>query len=570
MDNFRRIVSLLMTLVVMMFILLPSVAPPVQAVVGVDDAVLATSAVALLFLGLCGVTFASSSDAVAGVQAFLAKQADGAQRLATIASEYVKDGVLTLNSAVKEAFADIRTGIQDFFQFDADSGKGSVLSSGYVVGSPIQLSTSSLLPNGYSDMSNAQLLGYMPFSISMFYNSVITWKDVDYLPSISQNSDGTISVYFRSSSGSSLFSITASLTDRFNVYWTGTSSSDELYFVNVAGDGRFKISSGPLRASGGLYKIRPGTLGIVFTAGDIGFTQDQLVDGSLASSALDNAPDVSDTPLDDMPYLPIGAMTGVINRGQSESEEDQASAPGLIPEDLVKQLQDALAGGAVLPTNPAETEPTTGDDVIDPNLPITTGFWNKFFQGAKTWGEDVISGIGDKLKGIGEDIASGAQKVGETITSGVDVITSTLSDILEWIKSIPGQLLSGLEALFVPDMAALADTVLEMRAEYPFFDAILATGQAIGNAISASSGPPVVYVHLENDEGQFTYGGTVAVLDMSFYERYKSVGDVVISSFMLLAFAWRVFVKLPGIISGVPGDVQVFQNVAGEDRRKKK
>lgn len=57
MDNFRRIVSLLMTLVVMMFILLPSVAPPVCAVVGVDDAVLATSAVALLFLGLCGVTF---------------------------------------------------------------------------------------------------------------------------------------------------------------------------------------------------------------------------------------------------------------------------------------------------------------------------------------------------------------------------------------------------------------------------------------------------------------------------------------------------------------------------------
>ena len=569
MDNFRRIISLLMTLVVMMFILLPSVAPPVQAVVGVDDAVLATSAVALLFLGLCGVTFASSSDAVAGVQAFLEKQADGAQRLATIASEYVKDGVLTLNSAVKEAFADIRTGIQDFFQFDADSGKGSVLSSGYVVGSPIQLATSSGLPQGYSDMTNAQLLGYMPFSIAMFYNSVITWDGRTYLPDVSSNSNGTVSVYFRSSSGSFLFSIDASLADRFNVYWTGTSSSDELYFVNVAGDGRFKISSAPLRASG-YSKIHPGTLSIVFTAGDIGFTQDQLVDGSSASSALDNAPDVSDTPLDDMPYLPINAMTGVINRGQSESEEDQASAPGLIPEDLVKQLQDALTGGAVLPTNPAETEPTTGDDVIDPNLPITTGFWNKFFQGAKTWGEDVISGIGDKLKGIGEDIASGAQKVGETITSGVDVITSTLSDILEWIKSIPGQLLSGLEALFVPDMAALADTVLEMRAEYPFFDAILATGQAIGNAISASSGPPVVYVHLENDEGQFTKGGTVAVLDMSFYERYKSVGDVVISSFMLLAFAWRVFVKLPGIISGVPGDVQVFQNVAGEDRRKKK
>ena len=220
---------MLMMLVVMMFILLPSVAPPVQAVVGVDDAVLATSAVALLFLGLCGVTFASSSDAVAGVQAFLAKQADGAQRLASIASEYVKDGVLTLNSAVKEAFADIRSCVKDFFKVDAESGKGSVLSSGYVVGSPIQLATSSGLPQGYSDMTNAQILGYMPFSIAMFYNSVITWDGRTYLPNVSSNSNGTVTVYFRSSSGSSLFSINASLADRFNVYWTGTSSSDELY-----------------------------------------------------------------------------------------------------------------------------------------------------------------------------------------------------------------------------------------------------------------------------------------------------------------------------------------------------
>ena len=554
---------MLMTLVVMMFILLPSVAPPVQAVVGVDDAVLATSAVALLFLGLCGVTFASSSDAVAGVQAFLAKQADGAQRLASIASEYVKDGVLTLNSAVKDAFEDIKDGIKEFFSGVSVSlpSLSDTALSGFPTKSKIQSGTITTNIIKYSqcmvsDLIGAKVIASNKVFYGVFWETDQSWG-IRFLPEghlddLSYNGYKPIDWSFSKSSGEIASSTYLCLYD------PGYPSVHAFTYdpsCSTYSDRSFLSSSDSI--------FLPVQLSIPFE-------QDQLVDGTSASSALDNAPNVSDTPLDDMPYLPIDAMTGVINRGQSESEEDQASAPGLIPEDLVKQLQDALAGGAVLPTSPAETEPTTGDDVIDPNLPITTGFWNKFFQGAKTWGEDVISGIGDKLKGIGEDIASGAQKVGETITSGVDVISSTLSDILEWIKSIPGQLLSGLEALFVPDMAALADTVLEMRAEYPFFDSILVTGQAIGNAISASSGPPVVYVHLENDEGQFTYGGTVAVLDMSFYERYKSVGDVVISSFMLLAFAWRVFVKLPGIISGVPGDVQVFQNVAGEDRRKKK
>lgn len=559
MDNFRRIVSLLMTLVVMMFILLPSVAPPVQAVVGVDDAVLATSAVALLFLGLCGVTFASSSDAVAGVQAFLAKQADGAQRLSSIASEYVKDGVLTLNSAVKEAFADIKTSVKDFFQTPEDSYTGSLAGS-VCAGVPY-----SILPYNQGDPSLK--IDVLRFPVAACVDSLVIWFESGFIKAESQAGSPNTIFWNAYNLDGSKHSNVGNYTYNFSgsLDFTKGFYSNCLYLWSSR-------DSDTVRT----YLPAPGNswlgsfVSVQLTQGLIGFTQDQLVDGTSASSALDNAPDVSDTPPGDMPYLPIDAMTGVINRGQSESEEDQASAPGLIPEDLVKQLQDALAGGAVLPTTPAETEPTTGDDVIGGDVPITTGFWNKFFQGAKTWGEDVISGIGDKLKGIGEDIASGAQKVGETITSGVDVITSTLSDILEWIKSIPGQLLSGLEELFVPDMAALADTVLEMRAEYPFFDSILATGQAIGNAISASSGPPVVYVHLENDEGQFTYGGTVAVLDMSFYERYKSVGDVVISSFMLLAFAWRVFVKLPGIISGVPGDVQVFQNVAGEDRRKKK
>ena len=72
-----------------------------HAIVGVDDAVLVgTSAVALLFLSWCGITFGTNADAVAGVQAYLENTVDGAKRLAAIAEQYVSDGTLKMTAAV--------------------------------------------------------------------------------------------------------------------------------------------------------------------------------------------------------------------------------------------------------------------------------------------------------------------------------------------------------------------------------------------------------------------------------------------------------------------------------------
>lgn len=151
-------------------------------------------------------------------------------------------------------------------------------------------------------------------------------------------------------------------------------------------------------------------------------------------------------------------------------------------------------------------------------------------------------------------------------------ITSTLADILEWIKALPAAIAQAiselLSSLFVPDVAEITAAVDAMKLKFPFFNSIIDTWRSFQLRLSGS--PPVIYAHLQNAEGNYSWGGTVAVLDMSFYERYKSLGDAVLSAALWCFFGWRIFVKLPGIISGVPGDIQTSSYVDDIERGSRK
>ena len=179
----------------------------------------------------------------------------------------------------------------------------------------------------------------------------------------------------------------------------------------------------------------------------------------------------------------------------------------------------------------------------------------------------TVPGTYPEVTDITQDEAqTGDASVADTTeTVGIlQTVLSWLSSIWEAITSIPGlisdaltaalsALVTAIEALltklFVPDVAVINECVADLRAQFPFFDSIISTGEYLSTSIS-SGDPPVIYAHLDAAEGSFNWGGTVAILDMSFYSRYKSTGDLIISSAMLCFFAWRTFKKLPGIISG--------------------
>ena len=107
---------------------------------------------------------------------------------------------------------------------------------------------------------------------------------------------------------------------------------------------------------------------------------------------------------------------------------------------------------------------------------------------------------------------------------------------------------------------------LTSRAEFAFADAIISTGEYIGSSLSGlTTEPPVIYVNLGDTRGSYNLGGKVAFLDLRWYAEYKPVGDAILSAFLWLCFAWRMYVKAPGIIRGIPGDFYAVCDISGKE-----
>lgn len=64
----------------------------------------------------------------------------------------------------------------------------------------------------------------------------------------------------------------------------------------------------------------------------------------------------------------------------------------------------------------------------------------------------------------------------------------------------------------------------------------------------------MIYIDLGASRGPYDLGDVVPFVDLRWYEEYKPTGDALLSAFMWAAFIWRMFVKAPGIVSGMPGD----------------
>lgn len=172
-----------------------------------------------------------------------------------------------------------------------------------------------------------------------------------------------------------------------------------------------------------------------------------------------------------------------------------------------------------------------------------------------------LQGISEGFSSLAKNIASGIISVFEgplsALKGGLDNIVSVLQNIAD---SIVNPIKAFLETLFVPDMSAVNDKFLAIRAKYGFVDSVIESGEALGNiftnAMLDEPEPPVIYIDLSAAESEYDYGDKVAVLDFSWYSRYKPTVDVFLSAFMWGAFLWQVYVRLPSIIGGASGLVR--------------
>ena len=175
------------------------------------------------------------------------------------------------------------------------------------------------------------------------------------------------------------------------------------------------------------------------------------------------------------------------------------------------------------------------------------------------FGEWLVNLLWSPFRWLGNMLLEGVWPFFEWLGS---VLISGIRTIIEWLANT---LLTGIQEIFVPSEDFLTNKIDTLCEEFVFAYAIMETAQLISDSLSSlGTSPPVVYINLGAATGSYYYGSTVPFIDMRWYAAYKPVGDALLSALLWICFCWRVFVKLPGIISGVSGQ---FSYMAHSDDR---
>lgn len=168
--------------------------------------------------------------------------------------------------------------------------------------------------------------------------------------------------------------------------------------------------------------------------------------------------------------------------------------------------------------------------------------------------EDLLQKILDKL--AVNDLNSSASLEGEaapdvpaTDAGWKGTIVKIYQGILALPQAIADAIKAVLEALFAPDAALMQEMTDTFKNKFSFLPTLHKVGTDLFG-MTAETDPPVIWIHLEDAEGNYTYGGPVKALDLSWYQRYKADVDKLISGFLWLAFLWLLFKRAASIIHG--------------------
>ena len=399
------------------------------------------------------------------------------------------------------------------------------------------------------------------------------------------------------------------LSDTLNFTYRGVSHTAQ--FWTYDGVGSAYVATGSYPSSDGL--MRYDTRVIFYSP-----NSDRIkIDGS--SSSVYDMKEISGsfyyssfvTRSTDPEVLNVSSSLPIIALGSFPSGDDYIAAAYGVPPGAVSTSEDLTLGSvgvamsspnydpwrtAAIPVVPPVVGGGTADEedalpVTFPGLdtPSITGQTQTGAQSGITSGtvvEDILSGgevvpdtgtgtIADVIAAIKAipasladffaDVVAAVQAIPAAFASWLDKILEWLAKIWEAIKAIPGLIAEAfadvLALAFVPAEGYLDAEVTSLCAQYPLADSCMNLITSFHDAFSGLGGePPVIYIHLEDYEGSYNIGGTVPILDMRWYARYKPTVDTLLSSLLWIFFIWRVLVHAPSIISGVAGDVEAFNS----------
>lgn len=113
----------------------------------------------------------------------------------------------------------------------------------------------------------------------------------------------------------------------------------------------------------------------------------------------------------------------------------------------------------------------------------------------------------------------------------------------------------------------VSSTSSKITSKFGFKDDVTSEVSNIINVVTNTSSAPKFSVNVKSS----IYSGDLVILDFSWYEPFKDLGDNVICIFVYINFVWHIFLKLPDIINGVGaseytnfdnmiGDIQAYKN----------
>lgn len=138
-----------------------------------------------------------------------------------------------------------------------------------------------------------------------------------------------------------------------------------------------------------------------------------------------------------------------------------------------------------------------------------------------------------------------------------------ISGILSGIAQLPskiGEVIQNLLAgLFMPDTDAIQEEWEFIQSKFAWWSEIQTFVEEIVGAFTSLDGSepePITFTLpvLKSDLFK-NLSGSVVVIDLSWFADYRDSVHVIISAFIWLAYVWRLFHVLPGIIAGTSGGV---------------
>lgn len=141
------------------------------------------------------------------------------------------------------------------------------------------------------------------------------------------------------------------------------------------------------------------------------------------------------------------------------------------------------------------------------------------------------------------------ENIAATLTDYVDV---TVKDTI-LVPKPEVTVAVGQQQILVSDYAT-AQTAFSLKLGWvtDLFDFL----RELFNRIVYAEEPPKVMLNLSKAEGSYNIGTDTVMIDLSWYEKYKAIGDLLLSGILWIAFCMHAYRRTPDILSGVGATVR--------------